>query len=86
MLIIFWGIHGIAHYCWIPKYSTLDSSFFGKEMLSAQSTRSENAAKFQKNLQTLDVDSYGQYRDSHGKGNPREIGCFPIQTHAAAII
>jgi hypothetical protein len=22
----------------------------------------------------------------HGKGNPREIGCFPIQTHAAATI
>jgi hypothetical protein len=23
---------------------------------------------------------------SHGKGSPREIGCFPIQTHAVATI
>jgi hypothetical protein len=27
MLIVFWGIHGIARYCWLPKDSTLDSSF-----------------------------------------------------------
>jgi hypothetical protein len=34
MLIIFWGIHGIAHYCWIPKNSTLDSPFcFCEEIL-----------------------------------------------------
>jgi hypothetical protein len=22
MLIVFWGIHGIGHYCWLPKDST----------------------------------------------------------------
>jgi hypothetical protein len=48
MLIVFWGIHGIAHYCWVPTYNTLDSPFFCEEVLSAQSTPSENAAKFQK--------------------------------------
>jgi hypothetical protein len=36
--------------------------------------------------QTLDFDSYGQCKGSHGKGNPREIRCFPIQTHAAATV
>jgi hypothetical protein len=39
-----------------------------------------------RNSQTLDSDSYGQCKGSHGKGNPREIVCFPIQTHAAAIV
>jgi hypothetical protein len=32
----------------------------------------------------LDFDSYRQCKGSHGKGNPTEIGCFLIQTHAAA--
>jgi hypothetical protein len=35
-----------------------------------------------KNSQTLDFDSYGQYKGSHGESNPSEIGCFLIQTHA----
>jgi hypothetical protein len=34
MLIAFWGIHGIAHYCWLPKESTLNSPFFCEEVLS----------------------------------------------------
>jgi hypothetical protein len=34
MLIVFWGIHRIAHYCWHPKDSTLDSSFFYEEVFS----------------------------------------------------
>jgi hypothetical protein len=33
-LIVFWGIHGIAHYCWLPRDSTLDSPFFCKEVCS----------------------------------------------------
>jgi hypothetical protein len=28
MLIVFWGIHEIAHHWWLPKDSTLNSSFF----------------------------------------------------------
>jgi hypothetical protein len=28
MPTVFWGIRGIAHYCWRPKDSTLDSLFF----------------------------------------------------------
>jgi hypothetical protein len=39
-----------------------------------------------KNLQILDFDSYVQCKSSHGKGNPREIGCFPIQMYAAATV
>jgi hypothetical protein len=34
MLIVFWEIHGIAHYCWLPKEDTLDSPFFCEEVLS----------------------------------------------------
>jgi hypothetical protein len=34
MLMVFWGIHGIAHYCWLPKDKTLDSPFFCEEVLS----------------------------------------------------
>jgi hypothetical protein len=86
MLIVFWGIHGIAHYCCLPKDSTLDSPSFCEEVLSAEPTSSESAAKFRKNSQTFDFDSYGQSKGSHGKGIPREIGSFPIQTHAAATV
>jgi hypothetical protein len=25
ILIVFWGIHGIAHDCWLPKDNTLNS-------------------------------------------------------------
>jgi hypothetical protein len=35
MLIVFEGIQGIAHYCWLLKDNTLDSPFFCEEMLSA---------------------------------------------------
>jgi hypothetical protein len=35
MLIIFWGIHGIAHHCRSPKDCTLDSPFFCEEVLNA---------------------------------------------------
>jgi hypothetical protein len=31
MLIIFWGIHGISYYCWLPKDSTWDSPVFVKK-------------------------------------------------------
>jgi hypothetical protein len=34
MLIVFWGIHGTAHCCWLPKDSTSDSPFFCEEVLS----------------------------------------------------
>jgi hypothetical protein len=35
MLIVFWGIHGIAHHCSLPKDSISDSAFFCEEMPSA---------------------------------------------------
>jgi hypothetical protein len=34
ILIVFWEIQGIAHYCWLPKVSTLDSLFFRDEVPS----------------------------------------------------
>jgi hypothetical protein len=76
MLIVFWGIHGITHYCWPPKCSTLDSSFFCEEVLSPFAQKMQPNSK---NSQTLDFDLYGQCKGSHGKGSPREIGCFPFQ-------
>jgi hypothetical protein len=33
MPIVFWGIHRIAHDCWLPKDRTLDSPFFCEEVL-----------------------------------------------------
>jgi hypothetical protein len=47
MLILFWRIHGIAHYCWPQKDSTLDSLFFCDEALSPL------AQKMQPNSKTL---------------------------------
>jgi hypothetical protein len=47
MLIVFWGIHGIARYCWLPKESTLDSSFFCEEVLSTLAQKIQpNSVKF----------------------------------------
>jgi hypothetical protein len=85
MLIVFWGIHGIAHYYyyWLPKDSTLDSRFFCEELLRPFAQKMQpNSKKFA----TFDFDSYGECKRSHGKGNPREIGCFPIQTHPTATV
>jgi hypothetical protein len=81
MLIVFWGIHRIEHDCRLPKDSRFDSSFFYKEVSSPPAQKIQPNAK---SSQTIDFDSYGQCKGSHGKGNLREIGCFPIQTHAAA--
>jgi hypothetical protein len=82
-LIVFWGIHEITHYYWFPKDRTLNSPLFCEEVLSPFALKMQPNSK---NSQTLDFDSYGQCKGSHGKSNPREIGCFPIQTHAAAIL
>jgi hypothetical protein len=53
MLIVFCAIHAIADYCWLPKDSTLESSFLYEDVLNVLSTRSENAAKFQKTRKPL---------------------------------
>jgi hypothetical protein len=53
---------------------------------NAWSTRSEIAAQFQQNSQTIDFDSYGQRKGSHGKGNSGQTGCFPIQTHPITTV
>jgi hypothetical protein len=76
--IVFWGIHGIAHYCWLRKDSISDSPFFCEEVLSPLAQKMQPNSK---TSQTLDFDSYGQC-----KGNPKEFGCFWIQTHAAATV
>jgi hypothetical protein len=34
MLIVFWGIHGIVHYCWLPKDNILNSPFCCEEVFS----------------------------------------------------
>jgi hypothetical protein len=83
MLVVFWEIHGIAHCCWLPKDNTLASPFFCEKVFSPLAQKMQQNSK---NSQTLDFDSYGQCKGSHGKGNPRELGCFSIQTHAAATI
>jgi hypothetical protein len=47
MLIVFWGILGIAYHCWLPKDSTLDSLFFCKEVLSPLAQKMQpNSKKF----------------------------------------
>jgi hypothetical protein len=81
MLIVFWGIHEIAHYCWLLKDSTLDLSLFVKKCF-IHSLRKRS--QIPQNSQTLDFDSYKQCKGSRGKGDRSEIRCFPIQMHAAA--
>jgi hypothetical protein len=50
MLIVFWGIHGIADDCWLPKDSTLDSAFFCGEMLCALAQKMQPNSKRLANL------------------------------------
>jgi hypothetical protein len=50
MLIVFWGIHWIAHDCWLPKNNTSDSSFFCEEVLSPLAQRIEPNSKKLANL------------------------------------
>jgi hypothetical protein len=45
MLITFWGIHGVTHYCWLPKISTLDSSLFCEEALSPLAQKTQQNSK-----------------------------------------
>jgi hypothetical protein len=83
MLVVFWGIHGIVHYCYLPKDRTFDLPLFCEKVLSpfAQKMRPNS-----KSSQTLDFDSYGQYNGSRDKGSPRQNGCSPIQMHATATV
>jgi hypothetical protein len=83
MLIVFWGIHRITYCCWLPKDNILDLPFFCEKVLSPLAQKMQPNSK---NSQTLDLDSCEQCKGSHGKGNPREIGCFPIQSDAAATV
>jgi hypothetical protein len=55
MLMIFWEIHGITHYCWFPKESTLDSPFFREEVLTPLAQkRQQNSKKTRKPLIHMD--------------------------------
>jgi hypothetical protein len=57
MLIVLWGIHGIAHYCWFPKGRILNSPFFCEEVLSPLAQQMQPSFK---NLHILDFDLSGQ--------------------------
>jgi hypothetical protein len=58
MLIAFSGIHGIAHYCWLPKDSTLNSSFFCEEVLSTLAQKMQpNFKKTRKPLTLIHMDN-----------------------------
>jgi hypothetical protein len=50
MLVVFWESHGIAHYCWLPKDSTLDSPFLCEEALNLLAQKMQPNFKIPKNL------------------------------------
>jgi hypothetical protein len=58
MLIVCWGIHGITHYCWLPKDSTLNSPFFCEELLSPVAQKMQpNSKKTRKSLTLIQMDN-----------------------------
>jgi hypothetical protein len=58
MLIVFWGIHGIAHYLRVPKDSILDSPFFCEEVLSSPAQKMQpNSKKIRKPLTLIHMDN-----------------------------
>jgi histone-lysine N-methyltransferase SETMAR len=65
MLIVFWGIHGIAHYCWLPKESTFDSPFFWKEVLIFLAPKMQpNSKQTRKRLTLIHPDNARVYTPS----------------------
>jgi hypothetical protein len=72
MLIIFWGIQGIAHDCWLPKDSTLDSPFFYEGVLSQLAQKMQpNSKKSGKPLILIHMDNarVGMARATQEKGD-----------------
>jgi hypothetical protein len=57
MLIIFWEIHGIAHYCWLPKDCTLDSPFFMMKCLVHSLRKCSQIQKIGKPLTLIHMDN-----------------------------
>jgi hypothetical protein len=53
MLIVVWGIHGIAHDCWLPKDCALDSPFFCEEVLSPLAQKMQTNSRKNRKLLTL---------------------------------
>jgi histone-lysine N-methyltransferase SETMAR len=63
MLIVLWGIHGIAHYCWLPKESILNSPFFYEEVLSSLAQKMQPFSKTtRKPLTLIHMDNARVYR------------------------
>jgi hypothetical protein len=50
MLIVSWGIYGIAHYSWLPRDSTVDSVLFCEEVLSSPAQKMQPNPKKLANL------------------------------------
>jgi hypothetical protein len=74
MLIIFWGIDGVAHYCWLPKDSTLDSPFFCEEVLSPLVHKIQpNSKQIRKLLTSIHMDNAGV----HAARAPKRHWMFP---------
>jgi hypothetical protein len=58
MLVVFWGIHGIARDCWLPKDNTLESSFFCEEVFSPFAQKMHrNSKKTRKPLTLIHMDN-----------------------------
>jgi hypothetical protein len=58
MLTVFWGIHGIAHYCWLQKDNTLDLPFFCEEVFSPLAQKMQlNSRKTRKPLTLIHIDN-----------------------------
>jgi hypothetical protein len=66
-----------------PERSPIKFYFFAKKGL-IQSLGI--TLQFPGNSQTIYLDSYRQHTSSHGKGNPGQIGRFPIESHVAATL
>jgi hypothetical protein len=57
-MIVFWGIYGIAHCCWLPKDTTLDSPFFCEEVFRPLAQKMEpNSKKPRKPLTLIHMDN-----------------------------
>jgi hypothetical protein len=84
MLIVFWGIYGIAQYYWLPKDSILDSPSFCEDVLSFLTQKMHLNSKKPKPLTSIHPDNARVHtaRETQEKLDVSRFKCTPQPPHS----
>jgi histone-lysine N-methyltransferase SETMAR len=87
-LIVFWGIHGIAHYCWLRKDNAFDLPFFSEEVPSRLVQKMQpKSKKTRKPLTFIHMDNARVHmaRETQGKLDASRFKCTPQPPYSPDI-